>query len=101
MKSYKIYQTETRGYVFMPFDYAMEKGFSGKDYSLVYEGIIEAETINEALEKLFIIHNRDDRPNGKGMRSLSVSDVVTLDGIPYYCDRWGWSEIPTDRWDMK
>lgn len=95
---YEIYQTDNRRYVFMPFDYAMKHDFKRNDYKFCYKNIVEASCINEALNKLWIWHNADDRPASKTMRSLSMSDVVTLDGIPYYCDRFDWSEIPAERW---
>ena len=96
--TYKIFQTENRSYIFMSFDFAMKHGFKRNDYKSCFRGTVEATCINEALEKLWIRHNADDRPAGKTMRSLSMSDIVTIDGIPYYCDRFGWSEIPAERW---
>ena len=96
--SYYIYQTETRDYAFMPFDFAMKHNFSSYDYNLVYGDFIEENNVNVALNKLWIIFNRDDRPNRLGMRSLSVSDVVVINGKPFYCDSFDWSEIPAERW---
>lgn len=96
---YMIHQVPHRcGYRFMPFSFAMEHGLSWEDYVSVYGGTIEADTIGQALERIFGLHNRDDRPNGQGMHSLSMADVVELNGKPYYCDRFGWSEVPKDRW---
>ena len=76
----------------------MKHNFKGSDYVSVWYGEVEAETIGQALEKLFRIHNSEDRPNGRGMLSMSVSNVVELDGVPYYCDRFGWSEVPRENW---
>lgn len=99
--AYEIYQTPvSTPYCFRSFAEAMEADFSSEDYDLKYIGEvnIKDQTINYVLDEIFIRHNRDDRPNGKKMRSLSVSDVVVLDNRPYYCDSYGWSEIPPERW---
>lgn len=96
--TYYIYQTETRDYAFMPFEFAMRHNFSSYDYTLVYGDFIEEDNENAALDELWNIFNKDDRPNRLGMRSLSMSDVVVINGKPFYCDRFGWSEIPAERW---
>jgi len=93
---YAIYQTENDDYTFMGFDYAMNHGFSQADYQNVYSGEIEASCINEALELLFEKFNIHHPADYKG-RSLSVSDLVYINRVPYYCDRFGWSEVPFDR----
>ena len=96
---YQIHQLPHRAsYRYLPFEYAMKMGLSCEDYVNVYADDIEAKSEGTALERIFRIHNADDRPNGRGMNSLSMSDVVTLNGIPYYCDRYGWAKVPTDRW---
>lgn len=94
---FEILQTRSN-YSFMPFKYAMENGFCRSDYIRFYGGSTHAETVNEALEGLFVQFNMNRPEDFKG-HSLSVSDVVTLNGIPYYCDSFGWSEIPKDRWN--
>lgn len=48
------------------------------------------------LEHLFMVFNRDDRPNGRTAPSLSVGDLVFLDvGTEdervYSCDPQGWT----------
>lgn len=99
MFEYRILQTPAKTpYCFRSFPEAMEHGFCRQDYVSVYAGTVDATTINEALGEIFRIHNAENRPNGKGMRSLSVSDVVVIDGYPYYCDDWCWSEIPANKW---
>ena len=96
---YQIYQTDNRDYIFMGFQFAMKYGFKRADYEEKYAGEIESDApIGAILDQVFIRHNRDDRPCGQTMRSLSISDVVVLEGKPYYCDSWGWSEIPGERW---
>ena len=95
---YVIYQTPVNTpYCFHGFNEAMKANMSGGDYVHVYHGDIASETINSALEDLFIRFNVN-RPNDYCGRSLSVSDVVVLEGKPYYCDRVGFSEIPKENW---
>lgn len=81
-------------YTFRDFEFAMTHDWKMIDYVPVWRGIIESETVNEALERLFVVFNTDERPSQYCGRSLSVSDVVLLDGKPYYCDDVGWSECP-------
>lgn len=83
-------------YCFMGFDIAMKQNWSIHDYVPVWRGTITSETVNGALEELFRIFNVD-RPEQYCGRSLSVSDVVRLDGKYYYCDSFGWSECPTTK----
>ena len=47
------------------------------------------ETVEQALERVFIRLNADDRPNGRDERSLSMGDVVAIreldaNGIEYH-----------------
>ena len=91
-----IYQTDNRDYSFMPWEYAEEK-FNMNDYQEVlyftYDGELENEDL---LNKIF-----NDGNNGKlhkqfpdnRFRSLSVSDIVEVDGIKYYIDRFGFKEL--------
>ena len=57
----------------------------------------KAETIADAdsilLARTFRKYNRDDRPDGHIRRSMSVGDVVSVDGRAYFCDRWGWTRL--------
>ena len=96
MKEIIIYQTNNRDYSFMPWEYAEEK-FNMNDYQEVlyftYDGELENEDL---LNKIF-----NDGNNGKlhnqfpdnRFRSLSVSDIVEVDGIKYYIDRFGFKEL--------
>ena len=83
-------------YTFRSFEYALEHNWTLCDYVPVWRGEIESETVHEALEKLFVIFNIN-RPKEFCGRSMSVSDVVMLDGKCYYCDSWGWSECQPER----
>ena len=96
MKEIIIYQTNNRDYSFMPWEYAKEK-FNMNDYQEVlyftYDGDLENEDL---LNKIF-----NDGNNGKihnqfpdnRFRSLSVSDVIEVNGIKYYIDRFGFKEL--------
>lgn len=70
----------------------------GKAMSPYGAGDVVSNTVNEALNKILVLFNMDDRPNGKHSRSLSMSDIVTINRTPFYCDSVGWSEIPADKW---
>ena len=97
---YRILQTPIANpWCFRSFSEAMEcKKFNRNNYVSVWSGNVEAGSINEALYKLDVLFNADDRPNGKHSRSLSMSDIVTLNGVPYYCDSVGYSEISKEKW---
>ena len=96
-REYIIYQAPTSiKYTFRDFECAMKNNWSIHDYVPVWRGVVESETVNGALEELFVIFN-SNRPEQYCGRSLSVSDVVQLDDKNYYCDSFGWSECPEER----
>lgn len=71
-------------------------GFSMWDYKKVYEGEIdEDEDTAHLLDVIFRIFNLNHPEDFHG-HSLSVSDVVELDGVKYYCDNMGWVNIKTE-----
>lgn len=78
-------------YSFEWWDWAKDK-FTLNDYEVVYEGEIDGVSSNDVLERLFIIFNTNRPKDFKG-HSLSVSDVVELEGVNYYCDNVGWVDI--------
>ena len=69
---YEIYQTNRRDLVFMEYSPA-RLAAGARDYELVYKGQMERW---ETLDSIYSRHNRDDRPNAKTMRSVSVSDII-------------------------
>lgn len=91
---YQIQDTRNVTYSFLPYQSAIGK-LRRDDYLKVYAGVLAKEV---TLEDLFLKHNRDNRPYGQKIRSLSVSDVVILirNGIPkaYYVDLAGFQEVP-------
>lgn len=98
----EIYQTDKKDFVFFSFDHNAKAHQIGDvlnlrnfGYRKVYcnNGINKESSELELLEKIYILMNRDDRPYVQKMRSLSVSDVVVLDGRAYYCDSMGFKRI--------
>lgn len=70
-------------------------GFNFHQYKLVWEDEIEDsdDSVDEAiLDELFYEFNIAHPKNYHG-RSMSVSDVVVLNGTMYYCDSFGWQKI--------
>lgn len=95
--TYEIYQiVDTRGtdYCFRSFEEA-EKQIRRSDYRREYAGVLAPQT---TMEFLFVKHNRDNRPFGKRMRSLTMSDVIVLNRAgkqqALYVDTFGYEEVP-------
>lgn len=59
------------------------------DYEVVWEGSVPDET---NFEDVFVMFNMN-HPDGYIGRSLSVSDIVEMDGKTMYCDTFGWKEM--------
>ena len=92
---YQIKDTLAVPYGFMPYEAAAKK-LHPSHYCKAYQGML-AQGVS--LESLFRKHNADERPFGRRMRSLSMSDVVVVnrggEQKAYYVDRIGFTE--TDR----
>ena len=92
---YKLLQIkdwENNPYVFRGFSTAQKHGFSLDDYEVVYEGELEEYDVEYALELLFSYFNLNFAKDYKG-RSMSISDVVELDGEYYYTEAFGFKKI--------
>ena len=90
--TYKIYQLlpKYRTLLFEKYD---EAKFNIDNYKQVYDGNIDAEeNVIGTLEKIYSMFNAYRPKDFKG-HSLSVSDVVELDGEKYYVDRFGWKKV--------
>lgn len=91
---YQIRNTRETGYAFQGYACAQES-LNPNDYKLVYSGMLGKRL---SLERLFYLHNMDERPLASGMRSMSMSDVVVLhqDGkdAAYYVDTVGFEALP-------
>lgn len=103
MNKLKIYQlgyktpaqTEAlRDVIFSGLDHFRAE-YGGVDLSL-YELAYEGDCDTADLEEIFVRFNRCDRPNAKTMRSLSVSDIVSLNEVLYYVESVGFSVIDPD-----
>ena len=91
---YKIKQikdVENCAYAFKHYEWS-KNVIDLKDYEVVYEGDLDCPEMPNALEELFEIFNTK-RPKDFEGRSMSISDVVEIDGKNYYCDFVGWEEL--------
>ena len=91
---YKIKQiedVENCAYAFKRYEWA-KNVLDLNDYEVVYEGELDYPEMPNALEELFEIFNIKIPEDFKG-RSMSISDIVEIDGKNYYCDFVGWEEL--------
>ena len=71
--------------------------FDINQYKKVYEGEVQEEkNILRTLESIFEKFNLHHPSDFYG-HSLSVSDVVVLDGVSYYCDSYDWINTKTGK----
>ena len=96
-KNIKIYQTNNRDYRFMNYEFAIDHGFKMSDYDVVAEFYKEVyEPDWRVLESIFDLGNRGFIQavcNNEFMRSISVSDVIEIDGKKYFVDSFGFKEV--------
>lgn len=81
--------------LFMPYLWTMDNGgVNHDDYETVYTGRIEPKaTVSDALEDIYVMFNLH-RPADYRGRSMSVSDLVVIEGSgTYYCDSVGFQKI--------
>ena len=70
--------------------------FDISQYKKVYEGEVQEEkNLLRTLESIFEKFNLQQPSDFHG-HSLSVSDVVALDGVNYYCNSYGWVKTETE-----
>ena len=76
-------------YKFYPFSEAAKHDLLPNDYNLVYKNrfVTDLENPHDILDSIYDKF-QDEHPSY--MHNVSVSDVVVLDGIPYYVDVVGW-----------
>ena len=87
----RIKDVENCAYAFKRYEWA-KNVLDLNDYEVVYEGELDYPEMPNALEELFEIFNVK-RPKDFERRSMSISDVVEIDGKNYYCDFVGWEEL--------
>lgn len=88
---YKIYQInkDHKERLFRRYNGYAKKSW----YNEVYSGEVEPKSnVMATLEKLFFMFNIDNPSDFRG-HSLSISDVIYLDGKYYYCDSLGFKEV--------
>ena len=96
-----IYQInrERDGKRVMFLDYERMKKSQGGIDSGIYDRVFDGEVPCEGLEDVYRMFNLNV-PEGFGGRSLSVSDVVEIDGAGrktnYYCDGFGFRRVSFD-----
>ncbi len=100
-QTFDIYQIkdgeETRNIRFESFDNLVSSGEKPQfnNYEKIYTGNVSdlaGRSISGKLESAFVKFNID-RPKDFTGHSLSVSDVVVLNDIPYYVDTFGFREL--------
>ena len=64
----------------------------------LYEPIYTGEGLTD-LEQIYTAFQGENRPADFRAYSLSVSDVVELAGVAYFCDSFGWRELEDWRAD--
>lgn len=95
----KIYQigleTDRYDLMFMNLEFALKKSngrIEERTYEVVYEGEVQAND----LEDIFYIFN-NAHPEGYRGRSLSISDIVEIEGMgTFFCDSFGFEKIKFD-----
>ena len=92
---YKVFQLkhndEGDKYLFLPYK---EGRVAPKSlYDEVYSGEVEPSgSVMSVLESLYMKFNLNHPSDFRG-HSLSVSDIIELDGKNYYCDSFGFVEV--------
>ena len=63
--------------------------FNKNDYKVIYSGELNVEDA----EDVYMFCNIGQKPNGYKGHSLSVSDIVYMDGKYFYCDSFGFVDV--------
>lgn len=81
--------------MFNSYDRAQKYGWDESLYNLVWEGKVPTDDLEDIYMAFGNNYDGTRPPNFKG-HTMSMSDVVVMDGKAYYCDTVGWTEIPFD-----
>lgn len=101
MKKVKVYQADINtDYKFRPYEEAEGK-LNKADYKVVFDGEIDFPEGKDEAEYLFELFNIGDRLEGYKGHSLSVSDIVDIEGEVLYCDDIGWKKLTDKEWGRK
>ena len=79
-------------YSFMGYKYAKDK-INPEDYKTVAYFDVEDKDNNKILNWLWNVGNDGTLQKDYEMRSISMSDVITIDGTAYYVDTFGFKEV--------
>lgn len=96
----KLYQIteekDARGLMFCRLSFVERRGgVDPDDYELAFEGDVPARV----LEDVYVIFNDyAKRPADYRGRSLSVSDVVVTEDGAFFCNSYGFVELPVSAW---
>ena len=99
MKSYKIYQLPVEHKAkFMGYEFAQKHNVMPKleDYNLVWEGQYPysgGTPLWVTCDDIYLKFNAGRHPEGYKGHSISMSDVIEIDGKYFYCDSFGWEEV--------
>lgn len=105
MKQFKILQIKsdsqaTHGIKFSGLEDITKHGLRDKltidIYNQVYEGSIEDDDTMTILDKIFSKF-QGVKPSNYTGHSVSVSDLIAMDGKYYFCDSFGWKEITLNK----
>ena len=97
MKQINIYQAGLEsGYTFMNYDYAKDL-IEMEDYELVASFEDDDNNDNDSvLNKLYNLGNDGTLVMNFEMRSISVSDIIEIDGVKYFVDSFGFKKIESN-----
>jgi DNA-directed RNA polymerase beta' subunit len=73
-----------------------QKGLPFMEIELCETEIVSVSTTatdESILNYMFEKYNSDNRPDGKIRPSMSVGDIVSIDGIVYACQMQGWKQL--------
>ena len=93
---YQIWQVKEeyeRDFAFRRFD-SLNGDFKKDRYQKVYDSEVNYNFVDSmvVLEEIFRMFNVERPLDFKG-HSFSVSDVVVIDGVAYYCDSFGFKRV--------
>ncbi len=95
--TYEVYQIADIGaadYAFAEYDRAAAQ-LNAADYKKVYAGMLSEKI---PLDRLYYLHNIDERPCSRSMRSMSVSDIIITHlhdkHTAWYVDSTRFRELP-------
>lgn len=77
--------------IFKPYEWVKERfgTINMNDYRCVFSG----EELVNGLDDIFTKCNSYPKPTGYTGWSMSISDIIEMDGKKYYCDAFGWKEM--------